>query len=152
MATNGNDALKEPAEYADLLPGERLNNHVLVLDDNTDILTTVRRIAVRAGYAVTTVDRTDSFVEKFKAEKPSMVILDIVLGSQDVMSVIDFLGKEQFAAPVVLMSGYDHRMLRAVAEVARDRGLRIAGSVEKGAGLERLAPLLEAHHLGGRQL
>ena len=150
METDAIEKINKLPLHENVLPGQRQTNHLLVLDDNQDILSTVGRLAIHAGYTFTGVDRAETFIEKFNGDSPSFVILDVVLGTQDVLSVVDFLGKQQFSAAVVLMSGYDHRMLRAVAEVARDHGLHIAGTVEKGAGLDRLTHLLGAHFVGAR--
>jgi len=76
------------------------------------------------------------------------VILDLFLQHEDVLRVIDFLGKERFAGGVILFSGYDYRFLRSIAGVGRDHGLNIMGVVEKGRNLDKVTALLRTAYLG----
>lgn len=123
-------------------------NYALVLDDDEGVLSTAVRLATRAGYFSIGTDSIGKFIEQYKKGRPTFLVLDVILGNQDVLSVVDFLAQEKCQAPIVFMSGFDHRVLNAVQTAARDRGLQVVGTVEKGEGLGRLTHILTTYHIG----
>lgn len=144
------NALNAAPVDGEAIPEPGPHNNVLVLDDNEEVLSIITRIAGNAGYGALGVSVAEDFKKKFQSVAPSVVILDVVLGEEDVLSVIEFLGKQRYPGAVFLISGYDQRILKAVAQEARDRGLHVAGTVEKRAGFGGLAHLLDAHFVGAR--
>ena len=73
-----------------------------------------------------------------------------MLGDEDALPVIDFLASVQYRNPVLLMSAHDHRLLQSVQLSGRDRGLHIAGIIEKRMGMERLEHALNSYMIGTR--
>jgi AmiR/NasT family two-component response regulator len=123
-------------------------NRLLVLDDDEGMCNLVRRLAEQIGYQVTCVTTTEKFCEVYPQVWPTMVVLDLVLQQEDVLTVIDFIGIDHFPGGVILFTGYDHRFLNFIAQLGRDRGLNIMGTVEKGLNLQKLSSILCSSFLG----
>ncbi len=81
---------------------------ILVADDDQDIRDSLQNILESRQYAVVTAaDRTES-MEKIKAEKPDLVILDVMMGTwQDGFEIARELKKDaQFKdMPILMLTG-----------------------------------------------
>lgn len=124
-------------------------NRLLVLDDEPAILSLVRRMGEQIGYETSCVSAFDSFVEQYRELQPTVVVLDLILQREDALSVVEFMGRERFSGGLILFSGYDYRILRSIAEVARGHGLNVMGTVEKGLNMEKVTAILRSTYLGG---
>jgi len=88
------------------------------------------------------------FERQYVELQPGMLTLDVVLGKEDVFAVIEFLGQRRATEPIFLVSGYDHRLVDAVASAAMDFGLLVADRIPKsGDCLRRLTRQLKAYRL-----
>jgi len=65
------------------------------------------------------------------------------LGGDDGMAQLRFLAAERYPHAVVLMSGYDPRVLAAAERNGRDLGLAMLGSIAKPFRAEEVSALLE---------
>lgn len=124
-------------------------NSVLVLDDNPHVCSTVMRVAKACGYKVEAVTSPNEFFSRYAQQRPTLLVLDVVIGDGDVCEVLDFLGREGNTAPLILMSGHDYRILHAVAKLAKGRGLCVIDVVEKGGVEGRLRAVMRAHLVRG---
>lgn len=121
----------------------------LILDDDPDVRSALAAMIRRAGFAAELAATPPEFYELYAGRKPALVVLDVVLGKHDVCEVLDFIARSGHPPPVILMSGYDYRILHAMARLAKDRGLRVLDVVEKRSDAgARLAALLKAHAVG----
>ena len=55
------------------------NNKILVVDDDPNIAQLINVYLTREGYEVETCDRGDKAVERFKANPPNLMLLDLML-------------------------------------------------------------------------
>jgi ActR/RegA family two-component response regulator len=123
-------------------------NRLLVLDDDERMISLIENMARPIGFETNSSNTASGFIVVFKHFRPSVVVLDIFLQNEDSMRAIDFLGRSQFKGAVILVSGFDYRFLRSVGEVARDHGLHLLGTVEKGAQIEKVESLIRAAYIG----
>jgi len=123
-------------------------NRLLILDDDEKINALMGKIASPMGFEIDCATTVSAFMARFKTLGPSVVILDIFLQYEDSLRAIDFLGRSQFKGAVILVSGFDYRFLRSVADVARDHGLHVLGTVEKANHLEKVGALLRSAYIG----
>jgi DNA-binding response OmpR family regulator len=56
-----------------------MNNHVLIIDDNADVLEIFNEILSEAGYKVTTLDATDNIQKTMRDHQPDLVVIDYLL-------------------------------------------------------------------------
>jgi len=57
--------------------------HILVIDDNRTLVLVAERVLKKQGYAVSTALNGADGIKKARAEKPALIILDIVMPEMD---------------------------------------------------------------------
>jgi DNA-binding response OmpR family regulator len=122
------------------------SNRLLALDDEDQVLDLIGRMAKPLGFDYDRATTADDFIALFESVSPSVVIIDLFLHGQDedAVRVIELLGKKQFRGAVILISGFDYRLLRFVELLAGENGLHVLGTVEKGSGFDKITALLKA--------
>lgn len=123
-------------------------NRLLILEDDERMVKLIENIAQPLGYETRASSTASGFISVHKQFAPTVVVLDIFLQNEDSMRAIDYLGRCQFKGAVILASGFDYRFLRSVGDVARDNGLHVLGTVEKGSQVEKVAALLRSAYIG----
>jgi len=78
---------------------------VLIVDDEPNILTSLRRALEVEGYRALTAGSGASCLETTAREGPDLVLLDLVMPEMDGLDVLRRLKEQQPDLPVVMMSG-----------------------------------------------
>jgi len=89
-----------------------------------------------------TTEKDEDFRQQFKANRPEMVALDLGMPGMDGVELIRFLAEENYTAPVLIVSGFDRRVLESAFRLGEALGLNMAGPVEKPVRLEELEATL----------
>ena len=99
--------------------GERPS--VLVVDDDPQMLRLVRRALIGAGYGVIETGEPEQVAELIRAEKPGLVLLDLVFPGTDGIELMEQV-PELSDLPVIFISGYgrDETVARAFENGAED--------------------------------
>ncbi|MBI3420370.1 MAG: EAL domain-containing response regulator [Proteobacteria bacterium] len=125
-----------------------MSNRLLIIDDEPEFGNFVERIAQDAGFDVRVTTRAEDFKDAFKQWMPTAIVLDLVIPETDGIELLRWLISENCQAPVVILSGFDARILDAARRVGRERGLNIACALMKpvraGDLKERLTALCKA--------
>ena len=79
------------------------NNKILVVDDDPNIAQLINVYLTREGYEVETCDRGDKAVERFKANPPNLMLLDLMLPGMDGWTVLEKLRSES-TVPVIMLT------------------------------------------------
>ena len=85
---------------------------------------------------------TSEFREQFLANRPEMVALDLGMPGMDGVELLRFLAEENYRSPVLIVSGFDRRVLESAFRLGEALGLNMAGPVEKPVRLEELEAVL----------
>lgn len=117
-------------------------NELLVVDDNELALNQVRRIAEANGYRAVTASTVQAFKEAYLNSRPTVIVLDAVIGGEDCTVLLDFLARSRCQVPVVLLTGFNGKFLDVLETAARSAGLRLAAKVEKRKSLFLLEDVL----------
>jgi EAL domain-containing protein (putative c-di-GMP-specific phosphodiesterase class I)/ActR/RegA family two-component response regulator len=117
--------------------------HLLVLDDDERINAFVGSVAQRRGWTVDAATREAAFQAHFDVRRPDAILLDLQLGVSDGIEQLRFLHRRNFSGAVVLMSGFDARVLAAAQKVGHSLGIVIDTVIEKPARAARVAVVLE---------
>ena len=120
---------------------------MIVLEDEETVRKFVMRTAEDSGFAVYGVQSHASFFVAFNTHNPQVVVLDIFPGHEDVLRVVSFLHNKAFAGLVILMSGYDRRVLTAIGGLAEEHGLRVHALIDKASLPSDLKACLRASFL-----
>ncbi len=120
---------------------------LLVFDDDAAIGRLVVRVAKMAGLDAVSVSDAAAFEQQMQYETPNIVMLDLQLGATDGIEQLRGLAADRFTGSLVLMSGFDARVLNTANRVAQSLGLKIEATLEKPvqvAELEQLFSRLKA--------
>jgi two-component system, OmpR family, response regulator MtrA len=91
--------------------------HVLLVDDDRDLLEVMIHVLAREGFRVTTAEDGHAALERWRIERPDLVVLDVNLPGADGFEVCRQIRSES-DTPVLLLTGR-----REEADVVR--GLRV---------------------------
>jgi len=106
---------------------DRINNtdvhgsagRLLVIDDEEGLLPCVREVGAIAGYAVEATASAMYFLRCVREWHPTLIFLDLKMDDMDGVELMHTLAAYKFAAPIVLMSGCESKVLRTVTELGR---------------------------------
>jgi len=104
---------------------------VLVFDDDDAIGRLVARVATMSGMDATAVTNAGAFSQSLIDDPPQVVVLDLQLGGTDGVEQMRHLAELQYAGTLVLMSGYDSRVLGTARSVGKSLGLKVECVLEK---------------------
>ena len=114
---------------------------LLVLDDDPDMCAFVVSAATSAGYEATFATDFKSFTASLTRDT-SVVVLDLVMPEVDGIQVLRYLSSQNYASDVILMSGYDKKVLKVAGQLAEALGLKLRASVQKPVNLKSLKEIL----------
>ena len=115
---------------------------LLLIDDEPALAAFVAHAAEECGFEPTLTSDDCTFREKFGEQRPDMVALDLGMPGMDGVELLRFLADENFRAPVLIISGFDRRVLESAFRLGEALGLTMAGPLEKPVRLEELENLL----------
>lgn len=117
---------------------------LLVIDDEPALAEFIASAARECGFDPVLTSDDRQFRDEFLAERPEMVALDLGMPGMDGVELLRFLADESFEAPVIIISGFDRRVLDSAFRLGEALGLNMAGPVEKPVRLEELEQLLKS--------
>ena len=119
-------------------------NRLLIIDDEVEFGHFVERVGQSAGYDVRTTQHANDFKATFTEWKPTAIVLDLVMPEIDGIELLRWLIEHRCTVPILILSGFDVRILDAAKRVGRERGLEIAAALSKPVRAPELKQRLEA--------
>jgi DNA-binding NtrC family response regulator len=80
-------------------------HQVMVVDDDLAMCGFLQDFLVSRGYGALTISDSDEAVRRFHAERPSAVLLDVIMPGMDGLAALAALKKIDHDVPVIVMSG-----------------------------------------------
>lgn len=114
---------------------------LLVLDDDPDMCALVVSAATSAGYQATSSTDFDGFAASLTRDT-NVVVLDLMMPEVDGIQVLRYLSSQNYASDIVLISGYDKKVLKVAGQLAEALGLKLRASVQKPVTLKSLQEIL----------
>jgi two-component system, response regulator PdtaR len=112
--------------------------HLLLVDDEPIILTTLSTGLSQMGYRVTTCESSANAIESYRQSTPDLVILDYRLPTMNGLELAKQLLDIEHR-PIIMLSAYnDLPIVRDAIDIG------VAGYLTKPVEAERLAPSIEA--------
>jgi len=115
---------------------------LLLIDDEPALAAFVAKAADLCGFEPVIADQDQGFRDSFHSHRPQMVALDLGMPGMDGVELLRFLANESFEEPVLIISGFDRRVLESAFRLGEALGLRMVGPLEKPARLEELEEIL----------
>jgi len=119
-----------------------LRPRLLLIDDEPSLAEFLASAARESGFDPLITQRDEEFREAFIANRPQMVALDLGMPGMDGVELIRFLAEQDYAAPVLIVSGFDRRVLESAFRLGEALGLTMAGPLEKPVRFNVLQRLL----------
>jgi DNA-binding response OmpR family regulator len=118
---------------------------LLLIDDELAIAKFIAHAAEECGYEAVITVTAESFQSQYKASEPSVVVLDLALPRSDGVELLRFLAEERSGALVIVISGFDERVLDAAMRLGASMGLRMSRPLTKPVRLQALMDAMEGH-------
>lgn len=115
---------------------------LLLIDDEPALAEYVATAARECGFEPVTTSDDCLFRSRFRDGRPDAVALDLGMPGMDGVELLRFLADEEFGGPVLIVSGFDRRVLDAAFRLGEALGLSMAGPLEKPVRLHELENLL----------
>lgn len=115
---------------------------LLLVDDEPHLARYLADAAEGCGFAAEVTGDDGAFREAFRRERPDVVALDLGMPGMDGVELLRFLADQEFAGPVLIVSGFDRRVLESAFRLGEALGLNMAGPLEKPVRLDALEVVL----------
>ena len=115
---------------------------LLLIDDEPVLAEFLANAARETGFEPVITSEDWQFREEFLRDRPNMVALDLGMPGMDGVELLRFLADQDFRSPVLIVSGFDRRVLESAFRLGEALGLAMAGPLEKPVRLEDLEALL----------
>ena len=115
---------------------------LLLIDDEPALAAFVAKEADMCGFDPLITSHDQEFRDRFHEHRPQMVALDLGLPGMDGVELLRFLADQEYLEPVLIISGFDRRILESAFRLGSALGLQMVGPLEKPARLEELEAIL----------
>ena len=115
---------------------------MLLIDDEPALAEFLAVVASGCGFEPVLTSEDRLFREEFLQTRPDVVALDLGMPGMDGVELLRFLADQQFTSPVIIISGFDRRVLESAFRLGQALGLNMAGPLEKPVRLEVLETFL----------
>ena len=111
---------------------------LLLVDDDLAVGRFLAHAAEECGCEAIVTVTADSFRSQYRATRPDIVRLALAIPGSDGVELLRVLAEEQCRARVVLISGFDTRVLEAAMRLGAAMGLAMAQPLHKPVRLDQL--------------
>ncbi len=115
---------------------------LLVVDDEPVLAGFVATAARESGYDPVLTSDDEGFRGQFLANRPDFVVLDLGMPGMDGIELLRFLAEQGFQSPVLIISGFERRVLESSFRLGQALGLTMVGPLSKPVRLDELEALL----------
>ncbi|HUE78357.1 MAG TPA: response regulator [Sphingomicrobium sp.] len=111
---------------------------LLLVDDEPALADFIANAARECGFDAVVTSDDEQFRERFQVDRPDIVALDLGMPGMDGVELLRFLAAAEFDSPVLIISGFDRRVLESAFRLGEALGLAMVGPIEKPVRLEEL--------------
>jgi len=115
---------------------------LLLIDDEPTLAEFLASAAEESGFEPVITGNDEEFRDAFRSQTPEMVALDLGMPGMDGVELIRFLADQNYDAPVLIVSGFDRRVLESAIRLGEALGLTMVGPIEKPVRFEVLEETL----------
>ena len=115
---------------------------LLLVDDEPTLAQFLASAAATSGFDPETTGDDEEFRAAFLKARPDMVALDLGMPGMDGVELLRFLADQDYSRPVLIVSGFDRRVLESAFRLGEALGLHMAGPLQKPVRLDELEIVL----------
>jgi len=120
-----------------------MERSLLVLDDDEFVGAYIQRAAATVGLSARATTTVRAFTDQLALSPPTDIILDLQLGADDGVEVLRQLAGRGCTAGIILLSGFDDKVLAAARSLGVELGLNIRHTLTKPVRLPALQAALK---------
>lgn len=135
-----------PGNFPEKISSRRINvstRRLLIIDDEPDIGTLLQYIAEDCGFEVVATTTSEAFKASYATFKPTVVVVDLAVPDIDGIELFRWLADEGCSAPILILSGFDDKVLESAKLLGEARGLAMAGIINKPMHADGIRALLD---------
>lgn len=111
---------------------------MLVIDDEPMVARFIAHAAQAHGFETAMTISADAFRRAHDAQDPDVVVVDLAMPGGDGIELLRFLAERRSRAGIVLLSGFDNRVLDSAVRLGRSIGLNMAEPLAKPVTVDQL--------------
>lgn len=115
---------------------------LLLIDDEPALARFIANSARDCGFEPRITTEEGEFQRQFIEFQPDVVVLDLGMPGKDGVEQLRFLAEHGCRSPVLLVSGFDQRIIQTAFRLGEALGLNMAGPLTKPVRLDTLDALL----------
>jgi EAL domain-containing protein (putative c-di-GMP-specific phosphodiesterase class I)/DNA-binding CsgD family transcriptional regulator/CheY-like chemotaxis protein len=127
-----------------------VTTRVLVFDDDAAVGRLAVRVATLCGMEAMAVTDATAFAQRLRVQPPQVVLLDLQLGETDGVEQLRLLAERQYGGVLVLMSGFDARVLGTARALGQSLGLKVEAVLQKPLRVAELEAVLHRVQTAGQ--
>jgi DNA-binding response OmpR family regulator len=117
---------------------------VLLVDDDPGVGRFLGHAVQESGCSATVTGTAEAFRESYRSMVPDVVILDLALARSDGIELLKFLAEESCTALVLIVSGFDERVVEAALRLGCALGLNMGLPIKKPAMVDEISAAIAA--------
>ena len=121
---------------------------ILVVDDDADIGEFIVVAAREMDLSCTATTNAGDFLSALNPEV-TLILVDLMMPDIDGIELLRLLGQQSCNAGIILMSGFDMRVLETAEELGNSLGLHVVGRLQKPFRLMELEKILRTQAMVG---
>ena len=102
----------------------------------------VAQVAEDRGFETASATTHREFKELCHEFRPTFIVMDLAMPDGDGVELLRFLSAEHNKATIVLISGFDKKVLNTARQLGEEQGLDIAGALQKPIAIEDLEEMI----------
>lgn len=125
-------------------------HRILIIDDDISICELLKDVAESCGYLAEFTTSGAEFKIIFNRFKPDVLILDLHLGDTDGIELLRYLSFLNTSCKVILISGYEERVLSIANKLGALHGLEMLTALQKPISISIVKDILEDIQKGNK--
>lgn len=117
---------------------------ILVVDDEPRVARVIAHAAEACGCQAARAGSAAAFRALYDRDRPDVVLLDLSLPGGDGIELLRFLAERRAKCAIIIVSGFDGRVVEAAVRFGTALGLRMAGALTKPVTVRELEGALAA--------
>jgi len=115
---------------------------IAIIEDDANVRQFLAKLAERASFTPVPLCGRDEVEAYMRAKSPSAIVMDLHMPGFDGIEVLRFLSSIGVNVPIVLVSGFDERVLASARRLSASLGLDVAATLTKPIDATALEPVL----------
>lgn len=123
----------------DPIPIRSSRRTLLLVDDDPLCARFIGHAARECGFSAVVTISAESFKAQYRDAEAEVVVVDLAMPCADGIELLRFLAGEGCKARIVIISGFDGRVVEAAMRLGSALGLNMGGALNKPIRFEQLA-------------